>query len=226
MAESISSLEKHPLIWRGTQTPSAMTRLPTGHAILDTHLLGGLPAAGLVRVQAPLGIGELSLLQGALFSGRQHKLRVFINVPGDIHAPWLQHNGIDETKILQINPANEEDALWAAEQCLKSAVCHSVILWVSALSLRQARRLQVAASDNDCLCLLFQHQHIESGLPVLLDLRVKPHSHGLCVDILKLQGGRPKENLLLPLRHTPDNSAILRLTQQATQQHSHLSSVS
>lgn len=226
MAESLLSLEKHPLIWRGTQTPSTLSRLPTGHAILDKHLLGGLPSAGLVRVQASVGIGELSLLKDALLSGRPHKLRVFINAPGDIHAPWLQHAGFDEAKTLQLAPTNNEDALWAAEQCLKSAVCHSVIIWVSDLSLRQARRLQIAASDNDCLCLLFQNRHVISGLPVMLDLKMNSHVHGLRVDIVKLQGGRPVDNLILPLRHTPDNSAILALTHQAGQHNGHLSSVS
>lgn len=226
MAESLTSLEKHPLIWRGTQTSSAVSRLPTGHAMLDKHILGGLPSAGLVRVQSSMGVGELSLLKGALLSGRRHKLRVFINVPGDIHAPWLHHCGFDDTKTLQINPANDEEALWSAEQCLKSAVCHSVILWVSALTSRQARRLQIAASDNDCLCLIYQHSHIVSGLPLLLDLKVKPHGQGLCVDILKIQGGRPVDHLILPLSHTPDNSVILRLTRQTHQHNSHLSSVS
>ncbi|WP_414829192.1 recombinase RecA [Alteromonas sp. H39] len=226
MAESLTSLEKHPLIWRGNQTPSALSRLSTGHAILDKHLLGGLPCAGLVRVQATVGVGELSLLKGALLSGRRHKLRVFINAPGDVHAPWLHHGGFDDIQTLQITPANDEEALWSAEQCLKSGVCHSVILWISRLHSRQARRLQIAASDNDCLCLIYQHSHIVSGLPILLDLKVRPHKQGLCVDIIKIQGGKPVDNLILPLKHTPDNSVILRLTRQSHHHHAHLSSVS
>lgn len=226
MVESLSTLEKHPLIWRGTQTPSAVSRLPTGHAILDKHILGGLPSAGLVRVQAHVGVGELSLLKGALLSGRWHKLRVFINAPGDLHAPWLHHSGFDDTTTLQVTPASDEEALWSAEQCLKSGVCHSVILWVSDLQARQARRLQIAASDNDCLCLLYQHRNIVSGLPVVLDLKVKPHGQGLCVDIVKIQGGKQVDNLYLPLSHTPDNSVIMRLTRHAHQHSPHLSSVS
>ncbi len=224
MAELLSEISKHPLIWRGRDTAAPSEKLATGHAILDRHLAGGLPAAGLVRVQTVAGVGELAVFKGVLTGYRQHKLCAFINPPGQLQSPWLHQFGLPLSQVFSIN-STPDDALWAAEQSLKSGACHCVLLWTPVLSAKQARRLQVAASYNHALCLAFQADHIEAGLPVALDLKLAAHAHGLSIDIVKQQGGRTAREITVPLRHTPTNAAITQAMTGTPARPKHLSSV-
>ncbi|MCU7554824.1 recombinase RecA [Alteromonas sp. ASW11-19] len=224
MTELLSEINKHPLIWRGRDTAAPSAKLATGHAILDRHLAGGLPSAGMVRVQSVAGIGELAVFKGVITGARQHKLCVFINPPGKVQSPWLRQFGLPLSQVFTVS-CRPDEALWAAEQALKSGSCHCVLLWATTLSAKQARRLQVAASYNHALCLTFQADRIEAGLPVALDLRLVPHVHGLSIEIVKQQGRWTAREITIPLRHTPTNAAITRAMTGAHDKPQHLSSV-
>jgi hypothetical protein len=209
MKDSLSLFNNHPNIWRAREQPANTSRFALGIHTLDEALHGGIPSAGVVSIACTTGIGEVSLFQQVISQQRKHKLRVFINPPAHVCAPWLTTQGIDISQVLIITPDNDADALWAAEQCLKSAACHCVLLWSKTMAAKTARRLQVAATHNDALCLLFSLASKKpSSLPVSLELSLKAHEANLTVDILKQRQGWPVHNLSGPFSWTPDNHAI------------------
>ncbi|RDV23939.1 translesion DNA synthesis-associated protein ImuA [Alteromonas aestuariivivens] len=213
MNDAEFSLLQLPGIWRAKEglNVSGCTRQETGHRELDKALNGGFPPSGLVRIRSHLGIGELSLLQSIICQPKSQKLLVFVAAPGLVQAPWLKQLGVDLPQVYVIQPPNDNEALWATEQCLKSGACRMVVLWQTALQPKPARRLQVAATHNHTLCLLMESlQSSRLSLPVTLDLALHPSEQSLYADILKQQGGWPRENIPVRLQHTPDNSAIMK----------------
>jgi hypothetical protein len=63
------------------------------------------------------------------------------------YAPAWQAAGL-RPESLQIVDANPRDALWAAEQCLRSGACRAVLCWPQKADDRALRRLQVAAETG------------------------------------------------------------------------------
>lgn len=77
------------------------------------------------------------------------------------------------------------------------------------MTTKAARRLQVAATHNDALCLLFSLTSKKtSSLPVSLELNLQAQDANITVDILKQRQGWPAHNLSVPFSWTPDNHAI------------------
>jgi len=185
---SLEQLEQQQLIWRGSQASGPVTVSTSGWPELDRQLGGGLPASGIVSVQSRLGIGELRLFMP--FWRRAERLLVFIGVPYPLNAESLQGADLDLSRVLVLTPKTEKEALWAAEQCLKSGACQSVALWQSRLTLAQARRLQLAAREGKCTQFLFlgPDAHAE-GLPVDLALALSPHPSGIAVQVPKRKQG-------------------------------------
>ena len=210
MPDHLSVIEKHPLIWRAGQRRDVQSRLATLHEALDKALSGGLVSAGLVRLLCNTGIGELSLFKSIIADHRLHKLCVFINPPGILQAPWLATANISAERVYQVAPNDNESALWAAEQCLKSGACHCVLLWANSISPKQARRLQVAASHNNALAILYMPPHCQRvSLPVSQDLSLSPCPGGLTVNVNKQAQGWPVRDVFVTLTHTPSNQSIL-----------------
>ncbi|WP_018984352.1 translesion DNA synthesis-associated protein ImuA [Salinimonas chungwhensis] len=209
MSETIFPL-KHPHVWRASEgLNDAKHRVCTGFKSLDELLGGGLPAAGLIRLRALPGIGELTFLKHVLAENPYEKLTMLINAPGHLHAAWLVNNKIKPATVRLVNPENHEDTLWAAEQCLKSEACHCVILWLNSLNAKQARRLQVAASQHHTLCVLLESVKVRrESLPLALDLTLSPSLHGLQIEINKHVGGRGTGATEIYFRYTPDNAVI------------------
>lgn len=214
---SITQLQQHRQIWRASDPQAAsQARLASGFANLDTLLGGGFPQAGLVRIRSLPGVGELTLLQQLMRHNPQQKLLMFINAPGMITEAWLQQLELDPHQIICTRPATSEDALWAAEQCVKSEACYLVILWHNQVTPKQARRLQVAASQHHVLCVLYEaSQAARVALPVALDLSLYSARHGLQVEIAKQVGGWPGQHTEVALPYTPHNTTITRLMQGA-----------
>jgi len=109
----------------------ASDHLASGHPVLDARLPGGgWPASGLCEVlHAAPGVGELALVWPALarLSQRDRPI-VLVAPPYRPHAPAWAAAGLDLAQ-LQIIHAAPKQALWAAEQCLRSAACAAVLCW-------------------------------------------------------------------------------------------------
>lgn len=151
-------------VWKGGEFEQApRIVLPTGHAALDRELPGGgWPTAALSEVlHDSAGIGEVTLLSAALAqSARDERLIAWIDPPHLPYAPALAQSGVPVERCLVVRPASHEDALWAAEQALRSGACGAVLFWPERQSKNidyaWMRRLQMAAEAGKCMAVLFR----------------------------------------------------------------------
>jgi protein ImuA len=169
----IAELAQLPGVWRGGELEHVVhPAVATGHAALDRELPGGgWPTGTLSEVlHDGVGIGEVAFLASALARASEgDRLIAWINAPHLPYAPALAQAGIPLERCLVVRPANREDAMWAAEQAMKSGACGAVLLW---FGLRQAqaerndyasmRRLQMAAEAGRAMAVCFRSTQAEA----------------------------------------------------------------
>jgi cell division inhibitor SulA len=178
-------------VWRGHAVPKSHEGVhPTGHPALDASLpQGGWPSGALTEILLPLdGVGELALVFPSLARLTQAGQRVvLIAPPYRVHAPGWAHAGIALSQ-LQVVQASARDALWTAEQCLRSAACAAVLCWPRQADDRALRRLQVAAETGQCLGFAFRDaKHARNPSPAPLRLQLEAGTRQ--VRVLKCRGG-------------------------------------
>ena len=207
-AQAYAELLKHPQLWRGKDLTKASSThtIASGYDALDDCLAGGgWPNAGLVDFILPhAGIGELRLLLPALTTLAENRWLAWINPPFTPYAPALEAAGIDSSKILLIYTKSHEEMLWAMERTCKSGSCGAVLVWPDErkLSLKETRRVQLAAKQGTTLSVLFRPIEASSKASLAeLRLALSPGKDPLhlSVDILKRRGGWPVNGLALPI---------------------------
>jgi cell division inhibitor SulA/protein ImuA len=160
MKASVAELAKLPGVWRGGELEHAsLPPVPTGHAALDRELPGGgWPSGTLSEVlHDDVGIGEVSFLSGALARAAEgDRLIAWVNAPHLPYAPSLAQSGIPLPRCLVIRPRDKEDALWAAEQVLRSGACGAALLWLAHDDYACLRRLQMAAQAGRAMAVLYR----------------------------------------------------------------------
>lgn len=189
----LSDLKQQGHIWSLNDAPySTQTLAPTGFAELDVLLGGGWPTQQVIELRTEFGIGEFRLLLPYLQQqATQPKLQVYINAPALLHAPFLTSQQLPLCQQLDVR-APEKDALWAAEQCLKSGCCSTVLLWHQTLNIARLKRLQLAAAEGQAeLFLIRQQAPSQLSLPVGLSLALTAAPQGIDVRVLKRRGGWP-----------------------------------
>ncbi|MBT80348.1 MAG: hypothetical protein CL587_08145 [Alteromonadaceae bacterium] len=209
MANSLSLVEMHPGVWRGSQAQMKQSRLlPTGFTHFDSALSGGFPASGVIRIVCLPGCGELSFLKSVFNSLQAETLAMFINAPGMLTAPWLNRTGLNPSDCKLVT-APDDLSGWATEEAIKSDACSIVCCWTKSILPGQARRLQVAAAQHECMVVLFEHPvNVQHPLPIALDLLFMPATEGFEVNINKQLKGWPVRGVKERFKYTPDNSAI------------------
>ena len=100
---------------------------------------------------------------------------------------WLAA-GID-LRHLTIVQAQGRDALWAAEQCLRSGSCGAVLCWPQQADDRALRRLQVAAEAGQTLAFAYRPLR-EAVNPSPAALRLVVDAQPAQLRVLKCRGGR------------------------------------
>ncbi|MFA5678289.1 MAG: translesion DNA synthesis-associated protein ImuA [Pseudomonas sp.] len=189
---SLDTLLQQRRVWKGAGQQSAVARHPTGHASLDAQLpAGGWPEASLseILLTAP-GSGELHLLWPTLSRLTRAQERVVLVAPPLIpyaHA-WLQA-GVD-LRWLVLVKAQAQEALWAAEQCLRSGSCAAVLCWPQRIDDRGLRRLQLAAATGQTLGFVCRSMH-EAANPSPAALRLAVDAWPRQVRVLKSRGALP-----------------------------------
>lgn len=161
-------------VWHaGRGVQAVATGEPSGHAALDAVLPeGGWPRGALTELLLPAdGIGELTLLLPALARMSRRAERIVLVAPPCVpYAPAWQAAGVD-LAYLAIVDAPPRDALWAFEQCLRSATCAAVVGWPSSADDRALRRLQVAAdTGGGCAFAVRESRHAVNASPAALRL--------------------------------------------------------
>ncbi|MBF8999629.1 translesion DNA synthesis-associated protein ImuA [Vibrio nitrifigilis] len=212
MYELIEHLKNKHWLWRGSETSLECECQTSGYPELDQQLGGGFPTQGVVELKTPVGIGEIRLLLPYL-SQDSERLTVLINPPGNVSAEAFHHAGMPIDKILILTPTSSKEALWAAEQCLKSGACAHVLLWQDEIEVHQARRLQVASETGQCLQFLFRSVTKPLfSLPVTLSMRLKANDEGITISITKRKGGWPAEPFLVSFDHYWQNLTVPKST--------------
>lgn len=190
---ALDSLLASRRVWRGGQpVERAPSRQPTGHEALDAALPdGGWPEHALTELLLPAdGIGELRLLWPTLARLSQAGGRVVLVAPPYLpFAPAWVGAGVRLDR-LQVVRAEGRDALWAAEQCLRSAACSAVLCWPHGADDRALRRLQVAAETGQCLGFAMRPLRA-AGNPSPAALRIALDAGPTQLRVLKCRGGNP-----------------------------------
>jgi hypothetical protein len=202
MASLAEILERHP-VWRGGALAQAVSAVPTGFAPLDAQLPGGgWPRQGLTELLADEpGIGELGLLLPA-FAGLTGAGRrgVWIAPPYVPYAPALAAAGVDLANLLIVRAAERREALWAAEQALRSGSCHALAAWLPRPRYAELQRLAVAAEAGTAAAFLFRPWAAAGeSSPAGLRLGLEPAGGRLAVHVLKRRGAPAARPLHLDL---------------------------
>jgi hypothetical protein len=182
-------------LWRGQSAQIAPSAQPTGHAALDAALpTGGWPEAALTELLLPhAGVGELRLLWPALArlsrAAPEHEagMIVLVDPPLLPYAPAWRDAGVALSR-LQVVRASGRDALWAAEQCLRSGACAAVLCWPQRADDRALRRLQVAAESGQCLGFALREARAALN-PSPAALRIAIDAAPAQLRVLKCRGG-------------------------------------
>ncbi len=175
----------------------------SGFDALDEELTGrGWSRPGLTEILCDYnGIGELSLLMKALGSSANvvqpgdamHMLWVVPHNQAWIpYAPALAQCGINLDHLAIVRAKNTDDAMWAAEQGLKSGACRSVLLrmseaWCNPLSLRRLH--QSAMAGNSILWLVRPLEALNTPSPAGTRISLEPEEGGaLRLNLIKRRG--------------------------------------
>jgi hypothetical protein len=200
---AIADLARLPGVWRGGELEHAAHAVAaTGHAALDRELPGGgWPLATLSEVlHDGVGIGEVRFLFGALDRASEgERMVAWINAPHLPYAPALAQAGIALEHCTVVRPATREDALWAAEQALRSGACGAVLLWLESTlpgerrprggEYAWLRRLQLAAQAGCSMAVLFRSTAAEaSSTPAHLRVVLERKAGSLTLRIPKRRG--------------------------------------
>ena len=193
MKATVAELTKLPGVWRGGELEHAShPSIPTGHAALDRELPGGgWPGGTLSEVlHDGIGIGEVTFLAGAIARASEGgRMVAWINAPYLPYAPALAQSEISLERCLVVRPANKEDAMWAAEQVLRSGACGAALLWLAQDQYAWLRRLQMAAQAGRSMAILFRTSAAERlSTPAHLRVVLERNEKILQVRIPKRRG--------------------------------------
>ncbi|NMZ40902.1 translesion DNA synthesis-associated protein ImuA [Pseudomonas proteolytica] len=185
---ALDSLFNGGRVWKGRPAAPPASVHPTGLAALDAVLpSGGWPEAALSEILvAQQGVGELQLVWPTLARLSAAGERIVLVAPPYTPYPHAWQNAGVDLRQLSVIQADDRDALWAAEQCLRSGSCGAVLCWPRRADDRALRRLQVAAETGQTLAFAWRAMgEAINPSPAALRLAVEPHQ----VRVLKCRGG-------------------------------------
>src|SRR5258708_36649739 len=196
-------LQRQP-IWRGGALARQVSALATGFSALDAALPGGGGAGQAVRggLKHEPGLGELGPLLPALATLTcAGQGAVWIAPPHVPYAPALAAAGVDLVNLLIVRPQSRRDALWAAEQALRSGSCHALVAWLPKVRYAELQRLSMAAEAGRAAAFVFRPLAAAAeSSPACLRLALEPAGLELGVRIVKRRGAPLTAPLHLPLK--------------------------
>ncbi|MBJ7311057.1 translesion DNA synthesis-associated protein ImuA [Rugamonas sp. CCM 8940] len=196
----------HPSLWLASQLARTASRCTdTGFAALSAQLPGGgWPAGTLIELllQQP-GIGELRLLRPAL-AGLGQRPIVLLQPPHPPQALALAALGLPPSQLIWLRSgAKSGDALWAAEQVLRSGCCGALLFWQQHVRGEALRRLHLAAQSGETLFWMLRPlSAAQDSSPAPLRLSLRPAPGGIDIGFIKRRGPQRDAPLFLPLSPT------------------------
>jgi len=196
-------LQRHP-VWRGGGSKLQIPIVSTGYESLNDQLPGGGWPTGALTELLPgrKGIGELQLVLPALAAlSWAGKRVVWIAPPHLPYAPALAAAGVDLAQLVVVRAPGRRDALWAAEQALRSGSCHALLAWFHRASFDELRRLALAAEASPAWVTLFRPPAAAAEpSPACLRVALEPEGDALSLRILKRRGAPAAAPLRLVLK--------------------------
>ena len=95
---------------------------------------------------------------------------------GALHGPGLAALGLDPARLIVVEAARQQEALWAVEQGLKSGCLALAAAQIDEIGLTPARRLALAAAGSNTPCLLLTHPRGAATAATATRWRVGPAS--------------------------------------------------
>jgi cell division inhibitor SulA/protein ImuA len=188
-------------LWHGSAPAAGAPAVATGFPALDRELPGGgWPAGALSEVLSGTeGIGELQLVLPALARLTAAGKRVAWLAPPHLpYAPALAAAGVALDRLTVVRAPGRRDALWAAEQALRSGAFHALLAWLQRPGYPELRRLAVAAGDGPAFAMLFRPlTAAEEASPARLRLALEPAGGQVLVHVLKRRGAPARAPLQL-----------------------------
>jgi protein ImuA len=202
-SELISAPEAlHPSLWLASQLAHSATRcVDTGFAALSAQLPGGgWPTGTLIDLLVQqAGSGEMRLLGPALARLPKRPI-VLLQPPHPPQALALAALGLAPSQLVWIRSASSGDALWAAENVLRSGSCAALLFWQNHARGETLRRLHLAAQSGDTLfCMLRPLATAQDASPAPLRLSLRPAAGGVDIGFVKRRGPQRDAPLFLPL---------------------------
>ena len=192
----------HPALWRASQLAQATGRcVSTGHTVLSNQLVGkGWPTGALIDLLIQqAGVKEIRLLAPALRAVADRKI-VMLQPPHSPQIIGLAGLGITPSTLLWIKSESGPDALWAAEQILRSGSCGALLFWAKHIRPESLRRLHLAAQAGETLFFLLRPlAAAQDACPAPLRLSLRAAAGGIEIMFVKRQGPQRDEPLFLPL---------------------------
>ena len=192
---AIDTLLQDPNIFRFKDVAESceVSPLSTGYYQLDEKLsTHGWPQGGLTEIAVDCyGSGELQLVMPALARlSCEGAWVTWISPPYVPYPPALSEIGFDLSRMLLVRTRRASDALWAAEQALRSG--STTLLWAEQVNDRRMRRLQLAAEEGNSWGVVFRPTSVmQQPSPAPLRIQLFPDNLGLQLHILKMRGGKP-----------------------------------
>jgi hypothetical protein len=198
MLSEIRSTINHPDVWRARQkafeTTADRAVFPTGNAQLDAILPGGgWPTSGLIELLITQdGIGEMALILPLLARCSETHPLLLVAPPYQPCAQHWQQKGV-RLNNLYVLQCDNAAALWASEQALRAGCCSVVICWPKNANDTALRRLQIAATQNQCIGLLVRDaKYSAQASPAPVRVRVQQTPRGTAtLQLLKCRGIYP-----------------------------------
>lgn len=207
-------------LWRASELASFHTSTcRTGHPQLDKELPNqGWPRSVLVEMLLQqAGIGEMQLLKPVLAELSRKRQLVFINPPYLPYAMTCQAWQIKAQHLLCLRPSSSADALWAAEQVLRSGCCAALLLWQSNIRSEALRRLHLLAQSSDTwIWLLRPLANQLDTSPAALRLALRSAPQGIQLEIIKRRGPPCDVPLLIPLADMPGSQPLIEPSHEIT----------
>jgi len=202
----------HPSLWLASQLARADTRcVDTGHLALSTHLTGGGWPTGVLidLLLQQSGIGEMRLLRPALAAVAARRV-VLLQPPHPPQVLAVATLGVPPSQLIWLRTGSTSDALWAAEQVLRSGSCGALLFWQNHVRGEHLRRLHLAAQAGETLFFMMRPMAArQDASPAPLRLALRPQPGGIEIGFVKRRGPQRDKTLFLPLtsylpnRHAP-----------------------
>jgi protein ImuA len=150
------------------------------------ELLGAGPSSGAETVAAVL-TRALCQHPGAV---------VVVDQAGEFYPPALAAWQVGYEQLIVARPASDADALWAADQALRSRAASVVWLWRDQLAAHDFRRLQLSAEEGGAVGLLLRPTRVArqpTWADVQFTVEPRPGMRGrrLRIELTRCRGGTP-----------------------------------